>query len=87
MLREAANESARIFSPTAGHRATEQRRDLARIPELVLPPLSLAGSPLEKLAPSARPPTYQESLESLPFCLQSQDGRYGKQSVRRAPQQ
>lgn len=66
MLREAANESARVFSPTAGHRATEQRRDLARIPEL-LSPLSLAGRPPEKLAPSARPPTYQESLKSLPF--------------------
>lgn len=30
-------------------------------------PLSLAGRPPEKLAPSARPPTYQESLKSLPF--------------------
>lgn len=86
MLREAANKSARIFSPTAGHRATEQRRDLARIPDLLPPPLSLAGRPPEKLAPSARPPTYQESLKSLPFFLQLQDGRYGKQSVRRAPQ-
>lgn len=51
------------------------------------PPPSLAGRPPEKLAPSARPPTYQESLKSLPFFfLQSQDGRYGKQSIRRAPQ-
>lgn len=49
--------------------------------------LSLAGRPPEKLAPSARPPTYQESLKSLPFYLQPQDGRYGKQSIRRAPQQ
>lgn len=43
--------------------------------------LSLEGPP-EKLARSARPPTYQESLKSLPFYLQSQDGRYGKQSIR-----
>lgn len=61
MLREAANESARIFSPTAGHRATEQRRDLARIPELLPLSLALEGPPSSWHPLPAHPPTRKVS--------------------------
>lgn len=78
MLREAANESARVFSPTAGHRATEQRRDLARIPELLPPSLLLEAPSRNWHPPPAHPPTRKVSSLCLFVYSRKMEGMESK---------